>query len=188
MSSERLSDGHGRNTPVKKKIRIVLEGLRGEASIAELSRREGLNPNVYYKTTMATTDVKDLLDIAVKKTGNQEISVRHRPRLLSDNGPAYVSQELKEYLQTKGMTQTHGAPYHPMTQGKIERYHRSMKNEINLQKYYLPWELEQEIARFIEYYNNERYHNSLDNVTPQMYITAGITRSSHGGNNLSSEH
>jgi putative transposase len=64
------------------------------------------------------------------------------------------------------MTQTHGAPYHPMTQGKIERYHRSIKNEINLQKYYLPWELEQEIARFVSYYNNERYHESLDNVTP----------------------
>jgi len=53
-----------------------------------------------------------------------------------------------------------------MTQGKIERYHRSMKNEINLQKYYLPWELEQEIALFIEYYNNERCEDSLDNVTP----------------------
>jgi len=85
-------------------------------------------------TTMATTDVKDLLDIAVEKTGIHQISVKHRPRLLSDNGPAYVSQELKEYLQTKGMTPTQGAPYHPMTQGKIERYHRSMKNEINLQK------------------------------------------------------
>ena len=117
-------------------------------------------------TTMATTDVKDLLDLAVEKTGIQEIAVRHRPRLLSDNGPAYVSEELKDYLATRGMTQTHGAPYHPMTQGKIERYHRSMKNEINLQKYYLPSELEQEIERFVNYYNNERYHESLNNVTP----------------------
>ena len=53
-----------------------------------------------------------------------------------------------------------------MTQGRIERYHRSMKNEINLQKYYMPWELEQEIERFIDYYNNRRYHEALDNVTP----------------------
>ncbi len=117
-------------------------------------------------TTMATTDVKDLLDLAVEKTGIHQIAVRHRPRLLSDNGPAYVSEELKHYLATKGMTQTHGAPYHPMTQGKIERYHRSMKNEVNLQKYYLPWELEQEIERFVNYYNNQRYHESLNNVTP----------------------
>jgi putative transposase len=117
-------------------------------------------------TTMATTDVKELLDLAVEKTGIEHVAVRYRPRLLSDNGSAYVSEELKKYLTAKGMTQTHGAPYHPMTQGKIERYHRSMKNEINLQKYYMPWELEQEIERFISYYNNKRYHEALDNVAP----------------------
>jgi putative transposase len=117
-------------------------------------------------TSMATTDVKELLDLAVAKTGIEQVAVRHRPRLLSDNGACYVSDELKKYLTSKGMTQTHGAPYHPMTQGKIERYHRSMKNEINLQKYYMPWELEQEIERFIYYYNNKRYHEALDNVTP----------------------
>jgi hypothetical protein len=55
---------------------------------------------------------------------------------------------------------------HPMTQGNIERYHRSMKNEINLQKYYLPWELEPKIGRFVNYYNNQRYHESLNNLTP----------------------
>jgi putative transposase len=53
-----------------------------------------------------------------------------------------------------------------MTQGKIERCHRSMKNEINPQKYYLPWELEQEIERFVNYYINQRYHESLNNVMP----------------------
>jgi putative transposase len=117
-------------------------------------------------TSMATTDVKELLDLAVERTGVEHVAVRHRPRLLSDNGACYVSDELRKYLTSKGMTQTHGAPYHPMTQGKIERYHRSMKNEINLQKYYMPWELEQEIERFIDYYNNRRYHEALDNVTP----------------------
>jgi putative transposase len=116
--------------------------------------------------TMASTDVRVLLDLAIEKTGVAQISVRHRPRLLSDNAPAYVSQELQTYLESKGMTQTHGAPYHPMTQGKIERYHRSMKNEINLDKYYVPWDLEREIERFVDYYNHERYHESLDNVTP----------------------
>jgi putative transposase len=117
-------------------------------------------------TTMATTDVKEILDLAVERTGVEEIEVKHRPRLLSDNGPAYISNDLRDYLAERGMTQTHGAPYHPMTQGKIERYHRSMKNEINLQKYYLPWELEQELERFVTYYNNKRYHESLNNVTP----------------------
>ena len=53
-----------------------------------------------------------------------------------------------------------------MTQGKIERYHRSMKNRILLENYYLPGQLEQSIGEFVEHYNNRRYHESLDNLTP----------------------
>jgi putative transposase len=117
-------------------------------------------------STMAADDVKDLLEEAVRRTGVQRVAVRHRPRLLSDNGPCYLSKELAEYLEEKGMTHTRGKPFHPMTQGKIERYHRSLKNEVLLQHYYLPEELEREIARFVEYYNNERYHESLNNLTP----------------------
>jgi putative transposase len=117
-------------------------------------------------TTMETEDVKDLLERAIVLTGVEHVAVCYRPRLLSDNGPAFVSEKLAEYLDTKGMSQSHGAPYHPMTQGKIERYHRSMKNVINLQKYFFPWELEKQIASFVRYYNNERYHESLGNVTP----------------------
>ena len=58
-----------------------------------------------------------------------------------------------------------------MTQGKIERFHRSMKNVINLNNYFLPGELEKEISQFIDFYNFHRYHESLDNVTPaDMYF------------------
>ena len=92
--------------------------------------------------------------------------MKHKPRLLSDNGPSYLSKDLKEYLGRKRMKHTRGAPYHPMTQGKIERYHRTMKNVVKLQNYYYPWELEVELKQFISYYNNERYHESIDNVTP----------------------
>ena len=99
-------------------------------------------------------------------TGVEHAAVKYRPRLLSDNGSCYISKELAEYLHQKGMGHSRGKPIHPTTQGKIERYHRSMKNVINLQKYYFPWEVEQEIGRFVEYYNNERYHESLGNVTP----------------------
>jgi hypothetical protein len=53
-----------------------------------------------------------------------------------------------------------------MTQGKIERYHRSMKNVVKLDNYYSPWELERAIGRFVEHYNHRRYHESLENVTP----------------------
>jgi len=116
--------------------------------------------------SMTATDVKETLDEAVKNTGIKQIKVRHRPRLLSDNGPCYLSHELKSYLEKQGMAHTRGAPYHPMTQGKIERYHRSMKNVVKLQNYYFPWELEKEISMFVDYYNNHRYHEALNNVTP----------------------
>jgi len=64
------------------------------------------------------------------------------------------------------MTHTRGAPYHPQTQGKIERYHRSMKAVVKLDHDYFPWHLEDALRAFVAYYNNERYHESLDNVTP----------------------
>jgi len=115
---------------------------------------------------MATEDVQLTLDDAIRFTGIRRARVRYRPRLLSDNGPCYVSQALRDYLTEAGIDHTRGKPYHPMTQGKIERYHRSMKNIILLDNYYSPAELEQQISIFVNYYNNQRYHESLDNVTP----------------------
>ena len=94
------------------------------------------------------------------------MNIIHRPRLLSDNGPCYISRELKDYLSDRGIGHTRGRPFHPMTQGKIERYHRSMKSIVTLDNYYSPEELEAEISAFVIYYNNERYHESLGNVTP----------------------
>jgi putative transposase len=120
--------------------------------------------------TMEAGDVTETLDLARAATGVDQVRVEHRPRLLSDNGPCYVSGELREYLSRHRMQHTRGAPYHPMTQGKIERYHRSMKNVVKLENYYSPWELERAIALFVEYYNHRRYHESLGNVTPaDMY-------------------
>lgn len=121
-------------------------------------------------TGMAATDVKDTLDLAVEKTGVTDARVRHRPRLLSDNGPAYISKELETYLAEKQITHTRGRPYHPMTQGKIERYHRTMKSAVTLRHYHAPWELKRELERFVEHYNHERYHEALGNLTPaDMY-------------------
>ena len=116
--------------------------------------------------SMSAEDVKDTLDLAVQESGIDKVKVRHRPRLLSDNGACYLAKDLQEYLAEKEMAHTRGRPYHPMTQGKIERYHRTMKNIIKLQHYYLPWDLEREINSFVQYYNHERVHESLDNMTP----------------------
>ena len=64
------------------------------------------------------------------------------------------------------MDQLHGRPFHPQTQGKIERYHRTMKNVVKLHHYYMPEELEAALKDFVEYYNHQRYHESLQNLTP----------------------
>ena len=121
-----------------------------------------------YKLTpgMSALDVQDTLQIALDKTGLDRVLIEHRPRLLSDNGSCYLSKDLKMFLERKHIEHTRGAPYHPMTQGKIERYHRSMKSIVKLQNYYSPWELDREIASFVEYYNHQRYHESLDYLTP----------------------
>jgi transposase InsO family protein len=118
------------------------------------------------RPTMGATDVTETLDAALAITGVDQVQIKHRPRLLSDNGSAYVSGELRDYLDERKMTHTRGAPYHPQTQGKIERYHRTLKNVVKLEHYYYPWELEAALRDFVAYYNNERYHESLDNVTP----------------------
>ena len=115
---------------------------------------------------MSTEEVKATIEAAIQFSGVRDPRVLHRPRLLSDNGPCYVSAALKEYLEQEGMAHTRGKPYHPMTQGKIERYHRSMKNVLLLENYYSPDELVDQIDLFIEYYNHQRYHEALNNLTP----------------------
>jgi transposase InsO family protein len=117
-------------------------------------------------SSMSAEDVQELLDLAIAKTGITEIKIRHRHRLLSDNGPCYISGQLRNYLKERKIDHIRGRPYHPMTQGKIERFHRSLKNVINLDHYYYPWELEKQLEEFVEYYNHERYHESIDNLTP----------------------
>lgn len=115
---------------------------------------------------MGSDEVKATVEDAIRASGVAHARVLNRPRLLSDNGPAYLSGDLREYLLTQGIAHTRGKPLHPMTQGKIERYHRSMKSVIRLDHYYSPEELEREIGAFVDYYNNERYHEGLGNVTP----------------------
>jgi transposase InsO family protein/transposase-like protein len=117
-------------------------------------------------TTMKASDVTDTLNMALKASGCDRAKVVHKPRLLSDNGSSYISGELAEWLSGKGMDHTRGSPMHPQTQGKIERWHQTLKNRILLENYYLPGDLEQKIADFISHYNHLRYHESIANLTP----------------------
>ncbi|MGH1460377.1 MAG: IS3 family transposase [Paracoccaceae bacterium] len=117
-------------------------------------------------TNMRAEDVTDTLELALQASGCDQVHVVHKPRLLSDNGSSYVSGDLAEWLQDKGMKHSRGAPYHPQTQGKIERWHQTLKNRILLENYFLPGDLEAQIEAFVTHYNNQRYHESINNVTP----------------------
>jgi len=115
---------------------------------------------------MKAEDVTKVLESAIAQTGIKHVHVYHRPRLLSNNGPCFISSELRDYLSQHDMKHVRTRTYHPMTQGKIERYHRSMKNLILLENYYSPTELETQISEWVDHYNNHRYHEAIDNVTP----------------------
>ena len=117
-------------------------------------------------TNMRAEDVTDTLDLALAVSGCDSATVLHKPRLLSDNGPSYIAGELAEYIEARKMSHVRGAPMHPQTQGKIERWHQTLKNRILLENYFLPGDLEAQIEAFVEHYNHQRYHESLNNVTP----------------------
>ncbi len=127
-------------------------------------------------TTMKVEDVTDTLDLALAASGCDRVRVEHRPRLLSDNGPCYVASDLGEWLDKYKIAQVHGAPGHPQTQNKIERWHQTLKNRILLENYFFQEDLEAQIAAFVDHYNHRRYHESLDNLTPaDVYFGRGHT-------------
>jgi transposase len=114
--------------------------------------------------TMTGDDAKRSIDCAVEKA---KINPHNPPKLLSDNGPCYIAKEFKEYIWNEfNIEPINGKPGHPQTQGKVERYHRSMKSRVLLHYYYSPSELEKAIESWVDRYNNERYHESLNNLTP----------------------
>ena len=115
------------------------------------------------RSQMTSKDVMPSVDKALQFTG---LKKENSPKLLSDNGSCYISMEIKGFLEEKGIKPINGKPMHPQTQGKIERYHRTMKNVIKLDNYYSPEDLSKAIAEFVQFYNYERYHESLKNLKP----------------------
>ena len=123
------------------------------------------------KSDMASDSLIDVVQQAIDATGMTDVSVEDRTMLLSDNGAGYISRQFAEYLGLVGIRHILASPYHPQTNGKIERYHRTLKGEISLVPYEMPGELEEAIRAFIDYYNYRRYHEGLGDVTPYDVYT-----------------
>ena len=125
---------------------------------------------------MRAEDVTATLDLALQASGLDQATPADRPRLLSDNGSSYVAGDLAKWLGDRYIKHLRGAPYHPMTQGKIERWHQTLKNRILLENYFLPGDLEAPIAAFVDDYNHRRYHESIGNLAPaDVYFGRGST-------------
>jgi len=123
------------------------------------------------KVDMAGGSLEDVVQQAVDLTGMTDVPLEDRTVLLSDNGAGYISQQFNDYLRLVGIKHITASPFHPQTNGKIERYHRTLKGEINQVPHDMPDALKEALRGFIEYYNYRRYHEGLGNVTPHDVYT-----------------
>lgn len=114
------------------------------------------------RESMTETDVEIIIQRALEKyTGA-------KPRIISDNGPQFIAKDFKEFIRITGLTHVKTSPYYPQSNGKIERWHKSLKTSCIRPG--TPLDVEQArrlIAGFVEYYNTVRLHSAIGYITPQ---------------------
>jgi putative transposase len=115
---------------------------------------------------MTADSLIEVVQLAVDATGTTEVPVQDRTRLLSAKGSGHIARAFGDYLHLVGIHHILASPFHPRSNGKLERYHQSIKQEVNQLPYEMPADLEPAIANFVNYYNYRRYHKALGNVTP----------------------
>ena len=129
--------------------------------------------------TMKAKDVTATLDLALAASGLDQMTVVHRPRLLSDNGASYVAADLAQWLDRQEMEHVRLAPLITrQTQGKIERWHQTLKNRILLEHYYLPGDLERQVAALRGALQPCPLSRETSTILPQLTSTSGALRPS----------
>ena len=118
------------------------------------------------KGDMTAQSIREVVQQAVEWTGMAQVPVEDRTRLLSDRGPGFLARALEDYLRMLEIRHLYCSPYHPQTNGKLERFHETLKARLNLLVYTSPEALREAMAEFIGFYNQRRYHEGIGNVTP----------------------
>ena len=123
-----------------------------------------LTVRVQISKTNRSVKVLDFVQLGGQACTRSQLQTR--TKLLSDNGPGYVSRAFRDYLGMVGIRHILAAPFHPHTNGKLERYHQTLKRDVNQLPYEMPSDQEAAIVAFVSYYTYQRYHKALGNVTP----------------------
>lgn len=118
------------------------------------------------KRDMTAQSISEVVQKAVERTGMEKVPVEDRTRLLSDRGPGFLARALEDYLRMLEIRHIYCSPYHPQTNGKLERFHETLKARLNLLVFTSPEALRAAMAEFIEFYNYHRYHEGIGNVAP----------------------
>ena len=110
---------------------------------------------------MREADVEIILEAAKEKYPDT------KPRIISDNGPQFLAKDFKEFIRISGMTHVRTSPYYPQSNGKLERWHKSLKSEcIRPGVPLTPEDARRLIQRYVEHYNTVRLHSAIGFVTP----------------------
>jgi putative transposase len=113
------------------------------------------------RESMTEADIEIILQAAKEKHPEA------RPRIISDNGPQFIARDFKEFIRISGMTHVRTSPYYPQSNGKIERWHKSLKAEcIRPGTPLTPEDASRLIQQYVDHYNTVRLHSAIGFVTP----------------------
>jgi putative transposase len=114
------------------------------------------------RESMTESDVEIILQRAREKFPDAQ------PRIISDNGPQFVAKDFKEFIRISGMTHVKTSPYYPQSNGKLERYHKTIKSTcIRVRTPLSMADCVRIVTEFVEHYNNRRLHSAIGYITPK---------------------